>query len=81
MQREAKRLPTRTQTVRILLVEDEPVTSQVFARALQRNGHHVRVAKDGMQAMHALRDETPDVVWSHLGLPTMPGPEVALALR
>ena len=81
LQREAKRLPTRTQTVRILLVEDEPVTSQVFARALQRNGHHVRVAKDGMQAIHALRDETPDVVVLDLGLPTMPGIEVLRRLR
>lgn len=68
-------------TAKVLLVEDEPVTAEVFARALQRAGHEVRVATDGMRALHALRDAAPDVVVLDLGLPTMPGIEVLRRLR
>ena len=75
-------VPThRRETARVLLVEDEQVTAEVFARALQRRGHEVRVAKDGMQALHALRDFEPDVVVLDLGLPTVPGIEVLRKLR
>ena len=62
LQKEGRRPSGRTETVRVLLVEDEPVTSQVFARALQKSGHTVRIAADGNQALHALRDESPDVL-------------------
>ena len=43
-------------STRILLVEDEPLTAEVFARALSRDGHHVEVARDGLQALRHLRD-------------------------
>ena len=68
-------------TARVLLVEDDPVTAEVFARALQRAGHDVRVARDGVQALHALRDDAPDLVVLDLGLPTLPGIEVLRRLR
>ncbi|MGE3171147.1 MAG: response regulator transcription factor [Planctomycetota bacterium] len=73
--------PRRAATARVLLVEDDPVTAEVFARALQRNGHEVRIATDGNQALHALRDETPDLIVLDLGLPTVPGVEVLRRLR
>lgn len=79
--RPAVRPPRRAQGARVLLVEDDPVTAEVFARALQRAGHDVRVARDGNQALHALRDEAPDLVVLDLGLPTVPGVEVLRRLR
>jgi DNA-binding response OmpR family regulator len=66
---------------RVLVVEDEPVTAEVFARALQRDGHSVRVARDGNQAVHALRDHPPDLVVLDMNLPTLPGTEILLRLR
>lgn len=75
------RPPRQTAAARVLLVEDDPVTAEVFARALQRAGHEVRVAADGNQALHALRDQAPDVVVLDLGLPTVPGIEVLRRLR
>ena len=75
-------IPSRlAATARILLVEDEPVTAEVFARALQRAGHEVRVTSDGIRALHALRDHAPDIVVLDLGLPTVPGIEVLRRLR
>src|SRR5262249_61802518 len=63
----------RTEIARILLVEDEPVTAEVYARALDNDGHTVHVVRDGIQALHALRDRDHDLVVLRLGLPTMPG--------
>jgi DNA-binding response OmpR family regulator len=71
----------RAPVARILIVEDEPVTAEVFARALRADGHEVRVARDGVQALRALREDPPDVVVLDLGLPTMPGLEVLRRLR
>lgn len=72
----------RQQTApRILLVEDEPVTAEVFAQALQKEGHRVRVARDGHQATHALRDQPPDLVVLDMGLPALPGAELLRRLR
>lgn len=71
----------RTQVARILLVEDEPVTGEVFARVLQQDGFAVRAVRDGMQALHALRDESQDLLVLDLGLPTLSGIEVLRQLR
>lgn len=81
LQKETNRVSARIETVRVLLVEDEPVTCQVFSRALQKSGHHVRVASDGNKALHALRDDAPDLVVLDLGLPTVPGLEVLRRIR
>ncbi len=71
----------RQRSTRILVVEDEPVTAEVFARALHNEGHRVRVARDGVQAAHALRDHPPDLVVLDMGLPGAPGSEVLRGLR
>jgi DNA-binding response OmpR family regulator len=68
-------------STRVLLVEDDPVTAEVFARALAQEGHVVRVARDGNQALHALRDHPPDLLILDLGLPMLPGTEVLRRLR
>jgi two-component system OmpR family response regulator len=75
-------VPDRQQKVpRILVVEDEPVTAEVFALALQKDGHRVRIARDGNQAGHALRDHPPDLVVLDMGLPSVPGAELLRRLR
>lgn len=68
-------------STRVLLVEDDPVTAEVFARALAQDGHVVRVARDGNQALHALRDHPPDLLILDVGLPLLPGTEVLHRLR
>ena len=66
---------------RILLVEDEPVTLEVFSMALRKEGHHVTAARDGLQALRMLRDEHPNLIVLDLGLPNVPGCEVLRRLR
>jgi DNA-binding response OmpR family regulator len=68
-------------STRILLVEDEPLTAEVFARALTRAGHVVDVARDGLQALRRLRENTPSVVVLDMSLPALSGADVVRALR
>jgi two-component system response regulator RegX3 len=66
---------------RVLLVEDEPLTAEVFARALARDGHVVDVARDGLQALRRLRDHTPSLVVLDMSLPALSGADVVRELR
>ena len=69
-------------TLRILLVEDDGVSSETLAVLLRLNGHEVEVAADGPTALRVAADEPPDVALLDLGLPGgMDGYEVARRLR
>lgn len=72
---------TTTKSTRVLLVEDEPSTAEVFARSLDRAGHQVDVAKDGLQALRHLRDRTPSIVVLDMSLPALSGATVVRELR
>jgi CheY-like chemotaxis protein len=79
-QRTTARLATE-RTTRVLLVEDEPLTAEVFARALTRDGHVVEVATDGLRALHLLRDHQPSLLVLDMSLPTMSGADVVRRIR
>ncbi|MBL8737593.1 MAG: response regulator transcription factor [Planctomycetes bacterium] len=85
---DATAVPQRTTTkaktqrsTQVLLVEDEPLTAEVFARALSRDGHEVEVARDGLQALRRLRDRAPSLVVLDMSLPTLSGAEVVREIR
>jgi DNA-binding response OmpR family regulator len=73
--------PQLQRSTRILLVEDEPLTAEVFARALLRDGHHVDVARDGLQAVRRLHDGPPSLVVLDMSLPALSGAEFIRRLR
>lgn len=86
--REPVRAPERTpqptirqRSSRVLLVEDEPLTAEVFARALLRDGHTVEVARDGLQAMNRVHDRTPSLIVLDMNLPAMSGADIVRRLR
>jgi DNA-binding response OmpR family regulator len=68
-------------TTRVLLVEDEPLTAEVFALALSRDGHEVEVARDGLQALRRLEKRLPTVLVLDLNLPAVSGADVVRRLR
>lgn len=68
-------------STRVLLVEDEPLTAEVFARALTRDGHVVDVARDGLQALRRLREHRPTIVVLDMSLPALSGADVVRDLR
>jgi signal transduction histidine kinase len=66
---------------RVLVVEDNPDAARSLATLLRLEGHDVRLASDGPQALAAAAESRPDVVLCDLGLPGMDGYAVAAALR
>ena len=56
---------------RILLVEDNDLNRDMLSRRLQRRGHEMLLAADGMQAILMAESETPDLVLLDMSLPVI----------
>jgi two-component system response regulator PilR (NtrC family) len=65
----------------ILVVDDELGMRQFLTHLLQRDGHTIRTAENGRQAMDLLREQTADVVISDVKMPDMGGIELLHAAR
>ena len=66
---------------KILLVEDNELNRDMLSRRLQRKGHQVLLAADGMQAILMAESETPDLVLLDMSLPGIDGHEVLRRMR
>jgi two-component system OmpR family response regulator len=67
--------------VRVLVVDDEPLLSDLLAMALRYEGWEVRAAATGNAAVSAARQFRPDVVVLDVMLPDIDGMEVLRRLR
>jgi DNA-binding response OmpR family regulator len=65
----------------ILVVDDEPTISEVLCRYLERAGYGTRVAADGLAAIAAVFERTPDLIVLDLMLPGIDGLEVMRRVR
>ena len=66
---------------RVLVVEDHADTRQMLILLIERDGHQVRGAADGPQAIEEAKNFEPDVVLLDIGLPGLDGYAVARELR
>jgi PAS domain S-box-containing protein len=66
---------------RILVVDDNPDTTATLAMILKGLGHHVHMAHNGLEAVHAAAAFRPEIVLLDIGLPKMNGYEVAQRIR
>jgi two-component system response regulator MprA len=74
-------LASDTVTGRVLVVEDDAEIADVLRRTLRQEGHEVRSAGDGVEALQLAEDFVPDLVILDLGLPKLEGVEVCRRLR
>jgi two-component system, OmpR family, response regulator len=65
----------------ILVVEDDVALQRVLTRILERAGHTVHVAGDGLAGVKAFREIRPDLVLTDLQMPEANGIEVILMLQ
>jgi DNA-binding response OmpR family regulator len=65
----------------VLVVDDEPVITDVVSRYLERAGYATRVAADGLDAIRIAGDQRPDLVVLDLLLPGLDGLEVMRELQ
>jgi two-component system response regulator MprA len=68
-------------TGRVLVVEDDEAIADVLRRTLRQEGHEVRSAADGVEALAVAEEFVPDLVILDLGLPKLDGVEVLERLR
>ncbi len=65
----------------ILLVEDNEMNLDMLSRRLQKRGHTVYVARDGMAAVERTQEFKPDIVLMDMSLPVMDGWEATRRLK
>jgi chemosensory pili system protein ChpA (sensor histidine kinase/response regulator) len=64
-----------------LVVDDSITVRRVTQRLLERNGMRVLTARDGMDAVSLLQENTPDIILLDIEMPRMDGYEVAAHVR
>jgi CheY-like chemotaxis protein len=72
---------TTAETVRVLVVDDDPVIRQLIALNLELEGYEVHAAADGAQALEVAAQVRPAVATIDVMMPVMDGLEAAAAMR
>ncbi len=73
--------PRSESAMRILLAEDNVVNQRVALRILEKEGHRVVVANNGMEALKAFHEDDFDAVLMDLQMPEMGGLEATQIIR
>lgn len=66
---------------RVLIIEDDPTLVATLRYSIQKQGHHVTVAEDGLEGIKVARGTRPDLILLDLMLPNIDGREVCRYLR
>jgi len=66
---------------KIVIVEDEPDTAEMFAEMMRLSGHHVLKSYGGTPAIALISHELPDVVVLDVMMPDLSGLEVLRFIR
>ncbi len=74
-------VPAQVVAARILVVDDNADAADMLAELLGIDGHEVKVAYSGQQALERAADFRPDYVFLDIGLPDMSGYQVASKMR
>ena len=78
---EVEEAPAASEERTIMVVDDSITIRKVTARMLERNGIHVLLAKDGIDATNLLIDNKPDLMLLDIEMPRMDGFELATYIR
>jgi CheY-like chemotaxis protein/two-component sensor histidine kinase len=66
---------------RVLIADDARDGAAALAMVLERRGHEVHVAHDGLEALRLAGQVRPDIAFLDIGMPGLSGYEVALSIR
>ncbi len=71
----------RASVVRVLVVDDERINQQLSLAMLAKLGHRAEVARNGLEALEALRSRDYEIVLMDWHMPEMNGLEATRAIR
>ena len=72
---------TQTKSLRVLVVDDEPLVCEVVTEWLTTDGHTVATAQNGAAALQQFRADQFDLVLTDKAMPDMSGEQLAVALH
>src|SRR4051812_31735446 len=67
--------------LKILLVEDNPINQKVASRVLEKAGHSVTIAGNGVEALTQVSDRHFDLALMDVMMPEMDGLSATVAIR
>ena len=68
-------------TLRILLVDDQPIILDVLQQQLAEDGHEIVTAGSGQEALALLQERACDLVMTDQSMPGMTGDELAALIK
>lgn len=66
---------------RILLVEDNEMNRDMLSRRLERRGHEIVIAMDGLEGVALARSAAPDLILMDMSLPELDGWEATRQIK
>lgn len=73
--------PSKQQTARILVIDDNPINCEVIGDILHSHGYTVDVANGGQAGLEAIERQHPDLVLLDLMMPHVSGEDVLLHMK
>lgn len=73
--------PTRPNGKKILVIEDEQFISELYVRALVKDGYEVKVIVDGQAGLQEAQTDAYDIILLDIMLPNLTGTEILKRLR
>jgi pilus assembly protein CpaE len=67
--------------MRLIIADDDASLRKQLRRYFESRGHQVRMARDGIEAWHLLREEEPDAILTDVYMPDMNGVELVRTIR
>lgn len=66
--------------MKVLIVDDEPLVRLSLRRALEKKGHQVSEAEDGLRGQEQWLAVSPDLVYLDVLMPRLSGPDLLKAM-
>jgi len=73
--------PDQSAGFAVLLAEDNAVNQKLMVRMLEKRGHQVSTAENGLEVLYRLEEQTFDLILMDIQMPEMDGFEAAGAIR
>ena len=68
-------------SARLIVVDDDSFTRELYSTILESEGYEVLMAKDGLEALALLTEPLPDLIITDVHMPRMSGPELIATVR